>query len=204
MSSGSRQSAFTLIEILVAVAVLAILALAAYGGLDALIASRQYSRREYREFKRVELAIVTIDRDLEQSAPRPIRRRSGALAPAMHGGTNEVPFLAFTRAGWPNPLQKPRSSLMRINYRLEKGQLIRLSYPVLDRSVTLAPRRQVLLKGIEKIKLRFLRSNGQWIPLWPPLDASSDAYLSREPLAVQLTLVTKHWGRIRRIVELIR
>lgn len=204
MSSIRGQLAFTLIEILVAVAVLAILAVAAYGGLDALIGARQYSRREDHQFKRLELAIVTVDRDLQQSASRPIRQRSGALAPAMRGGGNEVPFLAFTRAGWPNPLQRPRSSLVRVNYRLEQGRLIRLSYPVLDRSVSLAPRRQVLLTGVEKVKLRFLRSNGQWVDLWPPLDAESSAYLSREPRAVQLTVVTKRWGRIRRIVELIR
>lgn len=196
-----RNSGFTLIEILVAVVVLAVLAVAAYGGLDAIINIRRHTHAEEDQFQALQLAVSTLTRDLEQAAPRPIRYSSGDWAQAMDGGNNDVPPLSFTRAGNPNPLLEPRSSLQRVAYEVDHGKLYRLYYPVLDRSQEIQPKRQKLLAGVTTLSLRFLDESGQWQNHWPPINEIAGKYNRRDPVAVEVTLDTKRWGTIKRLIE---
>lgn len=197
-----RQHGFTLIEILVAVVILAILALAAYGGLDALIKAREITQTHDREFHRLQLTIATLSRDLQQAATRPIRLASGEIEPAMVGGPNDIPALAFTRAGQPNPLLKPRSSLQRIAYTVDNGKLVRLIFPVLDRASPLEPERQVLLPDVRSIGFAFMDENDKPDDNWPPLNSEPGTYDRRLPIAIQVTLDTKHWGVIQRLITI--
>lgn len=195
-----RQRGFTLIEILVAVVVLALMTTAAYGGLHALISVREGTRREMQHFKQLQLAMVTLTRDLKQAAPRPIRHTSGDYSPGMLGGKNDVPVLTFTRSGLPNPLQLPRSGLQRVAYDINNGNLVRYFYTVLDRTVEETPEKQVLLKGVTALQVSFLNTNGQWSQSWPPLNGEAGKYNSRDPVAISVTLDTKRWGKIKRVI----
>ncbi len=195
-----RARGFTLIEILVAVVVLSIMAVAAYAGLDALIHVREGTQQQMRQFQRLQLAMVILTRDLEQAVARPIRRASGDIAPGMLGGNNNVPELAFTRSGRPNPLQKPRSSLERIAYGLDGDQLIRYSYPVLNQAIEHPPLRQVLLKHVTALQVSFMDQFGQVSANWPPLNAEAHKYDRIDPVAITVTLDTKRWGKIKRII----
>lgn len=196
-----RGAGFTLIEILVALVVLAIMSAAAYGGLHAVMQVRERTRGNERRLQHLQLAIVTLSRDLEQAVARPIRHSSGELAPAMLGGNSDVPELAFTCAGRPDPLLRPRSSLERVAYAVAHGKLVRYHYDVLDRTVEETPARQTLLSGVQSMRLRFLDRAGNWQAHWPPLNAEAHRYDRRDPLAVEVTLQTARWGRIRRLIE---
>jgi len=196
-----RPGGFTLIEILVALLVLAILSVAAYGGLHSLMKARETTRDSQQHFHKLQLAMVTLTRDLEQAVSRPIRHASGDLNPAMLGGDKDVPELAFTHAGLPNPLQKPRSSLQRVAYTIDDDKLVRLYYVVLDRTVEETPKRQVLLPGVKSLHLRFLDQFGKWNSHWPPINSEPHQFDRRDPVAVEVTLDTKRWGTIRRLVE---
>jgi len=196
-----RPRGFTLIEILVALVVLAIMSVAAYGGLHELMNSRATTRDNQKHFHKLQIAMVTLTRDLEQSVSRPIRHASGEFDPAMLGGDKDVPELAFTRAGHPNPLRKPRSSLQRVAYTVDHGKLVRLFYTVLDRTVEETPKRQVLLPGVKSLKLRFLDQFGKWNSHWPPINSEPHQFDRHDPVAVEVTLDTKRWGTIKRLVE---
>jgi len=195
-----RERGFTLIEILVAIVVLAIMAVAAYAGLNALIHVRESDKQSMQAFKQLQLAMVTMTRDVEQAVARPIRHASGDTAPGMLGGNNNVPELEFTRSGRPNPLQKPRSDLERIAYGIEGDNLVRYSYPVLDRTVEQPPLRKVLLKHVSTIEVSFMDQFGQVSPNWPPLNAEAHKYDRIDPVAVTITLDTKRWGKIERVI----
>jgi len=197
-----RSTGFTLIEILVALVVLAIMSVAAYGGLHALMKAREATRDSQQHFQKLQMAMVIMTRDLEQAVARPIRHASGDLAPAMLGGDKDVPELAFTRAGRPNPLQKPRSSLERVAYGVDGDKLVRFFYSVLDRTVEETPKRQVLLPGVKTMHLRFLDQFGKWHAHWPPINVEAAQYERRDPVAVEVTLQTTRWGKIRRLVEI--
>lgn len=195
-----KQSGFTLIEILVALVVLAVLAVAAYGGLNSLIKTREINRQHDREFRQLQMAMVTLVRDLRQASARPIRLASGEIEPAMMGGPNDIPALSFTRAGRPNPLLRPRSSLQRVAYTVDNGDLVRLIYPVLDRASPPAPERQVLLHDVRSIGFAFMDEKDQPEDNWPPLNTQPGTYNRRLPIAVKITLDTKHWGVIQRLI----
>ncbi len=198
----THAQAFTLIEILVALVVLAIMSVAAYAGLDALIKTREITHRNETHFRQLQLAMVTLTRDLEQAVVRPIRATSGALSPAMLGGDRDVPELTFTRSGRPNPLERPRSSLERVAYTVDHDELVRFFYQVLDRTVEETPSRQVLLSHVSALHVRFLDHSGQWSSHWPPMNAEPQAYERIDPVAVEITLQTQRWGKIRRLIEL--
>jgi len=195
-----KQGGFTLIEILVAVMVLAVMIVAAYAGLNSVVSVRENTRQEVKHFHHLQLAMVTLDRDLKQAIARPIRHASGDLSPGMIGGDKNVPELTFTRNGQPNPLQLPRSSLQRIAYGIKDDNLVRYFYPVLDRTVEQDPKRQVILKGVTALHLRFMDQFGKWRDNWPPLNGEASQYDSIDPVAVSVTLDTKRWGKIRRII----
>lgn len=198
----ARRGGFTLVEILVALVVLAIMAAAAYGGLHAVMKVRENTRTSERRLQRLQLAMVTLTRDLEQAVARPIRHASGELAAGMLGGDNDVPQLAFTRSGRPNPLLLPRSSLERVAYAVDDDKLVRYFYSVLDRTIEETPTRQTLLTGVRTMHVRFLDRRGHWQAHWPPLNTEARSYDRRDPVAVQVTLQTRRWGEIRRLIEI--
>lgn len=196
----TRERGFTLIEILVAIVVLAIMAVAAYAGLNALIRVREGDKQAMQGFKQLQLAMVTMTRDVEQAVARPIRHASGDMAPGMLGGDNNVPELVFTRTGRPNPLLKPRSGVERIAYGIDGDNLVRYNYPVLDRTIEQAPLRKVLLKHVTSMTVSFMDQYGQVSPTWPPLNAEAHKYDRIDPVAITITLDTKRWGKIKRVI----
>ena len=66
-----RQRAFTLVELLVALAIFAIMSGAAYRALTSMLDSREALQKESRKWRDVALVVGRLERDLElpQAAP---------------------------------------------------------------------------------------------------------------------------------------
>ena len=198
-----RSRAFTLIEILVATAILALLAIMASGSLETIIRERTITRRRGHELEALQMTMLLMSQDLAEAAPRPIRASSGILKPALHGGRGEPgPLLVLTRDGDADPADAHRSDLERVGYGLVGHHLVRFTWPVLDRAVPAPPQRDTLLHGVRSFRVRFLGPAGHWHHHWPPLDVPPAADLNHRPLAVEIRLRTRAWGRIQRIFEL--
>ncbi len=107
----------------------------------------------------------------------------------------------LTRAGWSNTAGQQRSTLQRVSYSLVNDVLKR-SYQVnLDTVQGNQPVVQDLFTGIKAIQLRYLDSNQSWQSQWPPPTMSQDDALVTRPVAVEVIIEFKDWGRIRRIIE---
>lgn len=124
-------------------------------------------------------------------------------SPSTFGGanTNMAALIDLTRGGWSNTAGQQRSTLQRVSYGMV-GDVIKRSYQMnLDTVQGNKPVVQDLLSGVKAIQLRYLDANQAWQPQWPPpAMAPTDAVTSR-PLAVELIIEFKDWGRIRRVVE---
>lgn len=195
---------FTLLELLVALAVFAIMATAAYSGLRNVLFTRAAVEEQSRRLAAVQLAVFRLEQDIEQAVPRGIRDEYGEPQAALLGGELADDRLTLTRAGWDNPLGQPRATLQRVAYRLRDGRLWRLHWGVLDRGGLLEPRETLLLERVREFRVRFL-DRDDWRDDWPP-PASDEAGAKKDPdalpRAVEIGLTLEDWGEITRLLPL--
>jgi len=192
-----RQRGFTLIELVAAMAIFALLSVMAYGGLNALLTAKEGLDVSYQRLADWQRAVHRLRQDVGQVRARPIRDEFGDLQPALY--EPEEGRLEFTHGGRRNPLLLPRSTLERVAwFRDTDGKLIRLSWLNLDRGQSEEPVRTTVLEDIERLEWRYLQSNDEWADHWPPLDLSgqggNDIPL---PRAVELTLESRELGELR-------
>ena len=194
---------FTLLELLVAVAVFAALAAAAYGGLAVLARTRAALAVEQDRFAQVIRAVGVLERDLRQAIGRPVRDGGNALLPALAG---DASAMEFTRLGHANPLAEARSHLERVAYAPDGRALRRAHYAVLDRAPGSLPLSRVLIERAGALRLRYLGCDRVWREAWPPREApaceAAGDRLGALPRAVEFRLSPEGLGDIRRVVEL--
>jgi general secretion pathway protein J len=194
------QLGFTLLELLVALAVFAIMATAAYGGLQSVLRTRVAVEAQSQRLTRLQMAFYFLERDLIQAVNRGIRDEYGQPRPALEGNALAGALITFTRAGWDNPLDRQRSTLQRLSYRLRDESLVRIHWTRLDRGGFSEPREMPLLDGVDEIGIRFLDDQNNWQPAWPPPLVGEEPIAP--PRAVELRVTLRDWGEITRLFRL--
>ena len=95
-----RNRGFTLLELLVALAIFAVLSALAYGGLKSMLDAKNQVAAEAEKLARLQTALAMIERDLEQATARPIRDQFGERQPAMTATSGHDQVVEWTRNGW--------------------------------------------------------------------------------------------------------
>lgn len=211
----SSLRGFTLIEVLIALAITAFVSTIAYTSLSTVLNGAERTQESAERSYQLNRALMILSRDIEQFVARPVRDEFGELEPALQGGPAARFALSFTRAGWHNPQGHPRSHLQRVNYRVEENALWRDSYPVLDRAGDTTPQEVKLLDGVEEMELAFLDSlasvqgSGRSTALetrnWPESwvqDPTRQGQALAPPLALEVRLQLSDWGELRRLYAL--
>lgn len=210
-----RASGFTLVEVLIALAITTLVSTIAYSSLSAVLLGAETNQSQARRSYEINRAWMIIGRDMAQFAARPVRDEFGDLEPAMTGGPAARFTLSLTRAGWHNPVGLPRGALQRVNYRVEDDVLWRDSYAVLDRVGDTEPQAARLLEGVESLDLLFLESINRVQPGsrgteldtrdWPESWISDPGQLEAPvapPVAVEVKITLSDWGEMRRLYAL--
>ncbi len=201
MNGRLRQRGMTLIEVLVAMAIFAILAAIAYGALNRSIASAEILGDRMTRLQSVQRAVLQLEQDFMQLAPRPVRQEFGEeREPALATGVLGL-GIELTRGGWSNPAGLPRGTLQRVLYYVEDNVLVRTHWNVLDRTAGNLPIEVELLDDIESVDFRFMLDNGEWTDEWPPGLQPATGSLRQRPRAVEFVIVLPDEGEIRRLVE---
>lgn len=202
MTRPAPSRGFTLIEILVAVVLFAVLSYLAYLTLDRTLANAESLTASMDRLQAVQRTVRSLSDDLMLAAPRPVRLELGdTLGPAVHTNLTANFALEITHGGWSNPAGLPRGTLQRAAYRIEDGQLLRYYWTVLDRTFNNEPLVTVLLDGVDSLVFRYLQANGEWSDVWPPQGAAGAIALRARPRAVEFVLTLEDEGEIRRLVE---
>lgn len=198
-----QQRGFTLLELLVAVAIFAVVGVMAYGGLQAVLTQQTIAREQADRFREVQFAMQQLAQDLHQLQPRPVRERLGdGHRSAVLADARERYVVEFTRGGWSNPLAQPRAAVQRVAYELERDSLVRIHWFAPDQTLAEAPVERELLTGVRDFRVRFY-SGGGWSDEWPPrLATTPDPALL--PVAVEFILDLEDWGELRRLIEVSR
>jgi general secretion pathway protein J len=210
-----QTNGFTLVEVLIALAITAFVSVIAYTSLSTVMTGVESLQENTDRIYEVNRAFMILSRDLRQLSSRGVRDEFGELEPAFVGGELARFNLSFTRGGWHNPVGHPRSTLQRVNYRLEDEALWRDAYPVLDRAADTEPSSVRLLDGVEELQLAFLGSlealqietgggsidTSNWQENWVP-DSGLPGTQLAPPAALEITVRLKGWGEIRRLYAL--
>jgi general secretion pathway protein J len=197
-----RSRGFTLLEVLVAIAIFSFVGVMAMSGYTQLQKQTEYQQTRLERIREVQRAVQTLAQDFTQLEPRPIREPLGdQRRPALVAGENPEYRVEFTRAGWSNTAGLARPTLQRVAYRLDQDGLWRDYWRVLDRTQTSEPVRVKLLTGVRSVTFRFLSPSQEWVDRWPQLGGNPLDQERMRPAAVEVTLELDDWGEIRRVIE---
>lgn len=193
------ERGFTLLEMLVALTVFAVVSAMVYGGQMAVLRLKEGTERQAELLKQLQMTVTMLERDIGQHLPREVRDEFGDRQPAMVSAQFGAYRLLLTHAGWQNPLLLPRSSLQRVGYGVEEESLVRYSWPTLDRAHGSEPDRLLLLPAVSALGFRFLDEKNEWQEQWPPQAAAAGAVVAM-PRAVEVVIELREWGTLRRVI----
>ena len=198
----SRNRGFTLVELLVALAIFALMSSFAYRALTGMLEAREALQKESRKWRDVALAVGRLERDLDAVLPRSALGSSGTpLAPVSSAleADSGTQGLALTRAG--NALlENTLSSPQRVAWRLRGNTMERLSWSGVDASPREQPVAIPVLANVSALAFRFLDPKSlEWRASWALPGADETM-----PAAVEATITLASGERVVRMVDLPR
>lgn len=188
---------FTLLELLVALAIFALVGALAYSGLSGVLETRKQTQHKAEQLAALQLVFSLIERDMEQASARSVRDILGDAQPVLR--VNHDDMIEFTRGGWRNPGASARSHLQRVAYQFKDGKLLRMAWPVLDQAQNSAPRETVLLSGVKAFEARFYDQALAVQTTWPV--STGNAPARPLPRAIEISIEPEGVGRITRLLR---
>lgn len=191
-----RQRGFTLLEVIVALGILAFVILATHQILERTLTAKETSEAVIAELDTLQTTFRLMDQDFNQMTKREVRNEAGDVNASyvMHGRyamNSQYDGIAFVRDGWTNPINLlPRSELQAVGYRVIDDNLERIYRIYVDELDGAEPRSQVLLTDIEDLKFEFLDDKQKWQDDWNK---------KALPLAVAVTIQRKDAEPLRRL-----
>ncbi len=195
VTDPSSSRGFTLLELVIALAIFATLSVLAYSGLSGSVRASNLLRNDADKRATLQRAVRLIEQDFRYPVARPVRDQYGDPIPAVVGTRRSI---SLTRGGWANPSAAPRSNLQRVEYRWQRGILRRLQWENLDRSPATQAIDRQLMDKLTDFSLDFYH-RGRWLDVWPPQGVEEPPAL---PQALRIELVHEDAGQITRVFSL--
>lgn len=175
MMKMQKKSGFTLVELLVAIAIFAVLSALGWKVFDYLIKVKDRNAMHEENLGQLQGAYQQIQRDTLQIVP--VSARNGdEIEPALSLDNQK---LAFSKSGVSDPLKQGLSPYERVEY-VYNGQdkkIYRLKYSNLNRIRSDQPLSSVLLSDVDQYQIQILNPNET--DRWPDGDIKDERQLPR-------------------------
>lgn len=208
MSTTHAEAGFSLIEILVATAVFAVVGVISVTLLSTTITAQDVNDQALARINALDRARILLREDIGQAVQRASRAQDGTTRPALFAGDvnglddrfaedGDDIILSMTRRGRSNPgLIRARSSLVHVQYILRDDQLIRRVSDHPDASPLTRWAEQVVIDGADDLEMGFL-VGANWQSRLATRPGQEGASL---PRAVRLRLNSQQWGDLEFLV----
>ena len=207
-----RRNGFTLIEVVIAIFIAAIMFAIGYRTLSQALNDREALNTSQARVNEIQRGMRIVAQDFAQIVARGARdtQGNGELQPAISANNRDNVLLTFSRTGWSNPAGLQRPAEERVRYLFVDGSLVREHWVSMDPALNNEPRQRVVLTRVKSIEVRFLDPvTRNWRTDWPPVAPNGpigplqvDEVLLLRPLAIEVSLVLEDWGRVRRLFEI--
>lgn len=183
---------FTLIEVLIALSVFAILATITSSSLYYAFNTRARVTVQAERLNALQMAISLIQQETRQIVNRPVRGNDMRL---FSGFIGQDHYLEFTRDGHVNPgsLEK-RSNLKRSALVCEKNKLLYRTWVNLDPAQRNDYEDKTLLDNLSDCGFAYLNQALQVLPEWRDQSATPNPHADPLPKAIQMNLRLNDWG----------
>ncbi|MEL0550367.1 type II secretion system minor pseudopilin GspJ [Raoultella sp. TW_WC1a-1] len=186
-----KMHGFTLVEMLLALAILAALSVAAMAVLQNVIRADTLTRDKTQQMQALQHTFGQMSSDINQIIARRSRESSSLFFAGRYQLSSDDWAISFSRNGWPNPLgMLARSEIQNVSYRLRQQRLERLSYDQQDPLTGAQPTVEVVQEGVRAFRLRFYAS-GRWQERWDNTQSL--------PQGLEVTLTLDGYGDITRL-----
>lgn len=213
-----RNYGFTLIEVMVAIAVFAVIAAGVYRVLSAMVESQDKVAAHAGALRDLQRSLWIISMDMNQLVMRDERKPDDKRSPALVADSDDY-LLQFTRQGLRNPLLDARSELDRVAYSVgtapyeddgvfqkklgkNKGKsLLRHAWSAVDRRENAKDTVQVLFPEVDDVNFAFMNAKGDWKTDWPEKKLDDKEHVRSLPVAIKLTLKTARYGVLEQVFQ---
>jgi general secretion pathway protein J len=192
---------FTLIEILVAIAIFGLLSIGAYTVLDAGMRSQQSTETRLSRLESIQRTVQSIEKDFRMFSLRQVRDEFGDKVPLLRGQgdlSGQAISFELTRGGWANPAELPRSNLQHVIYSFEQGSLKRMHSIFLDQATNSPKVVRTLIEDVQSMDIAFLDDNKQWKSSWGMFNADTNE--TSLPRAIKIKIEVQPFGLIERLI----
>lgn len=183
-ASKDRNQGFTLLEVLVALAVFAVVGALAWRGLDGMSRNKAHLDQTMQQWRELGQALDRLETDITQIAPQTRLDAAGVQRPpvfyGMRDGQTRLELIRFDS-------NRP---LLQVAYRV-RAQQLELLLPQGG-----AEQAYRLLDGVERLELAFLDEQQAWHAQWPVAGRRA------RPHGIRLTLQLHGQGEFERIFAL--
>lgn len=188
---------FSLLELLVAVAIFAVVATLAWGGLDTIVRARHVIDEASLHLSQLQRTVNRFDHDMSSVLPRPIRDERHQERPALIGDNARVDATtavsALTAFG-------EVSTPLRVSWRCDGNRLLRTYWTILEREHSTDRNEQIQLVGVTQCRFRYIAVNGTVSDHWPPQESLPESL----PLGIEILFAHEGQGEFHRLIELVR
>ena len=194
MIRSTQHKGFTLIEILVALAIFAVIGVVAASCLHQMIAYRTRLTTQANQWRTLAIARLLIQKDFTNAINLNQQDVGGALLPIFNGQSDKITLTRWNHVT--AAFIKNSPLFVGVSYHINDKNLMRATVGVDGKKIE-----NILLENVEQLKLYYLNPSKLWVQQWSangsPNERLQSTSVSQLPQAIRIIMKIKGIGTIQ-------